>query len=129
MAWDRQLCLVKGQWTKRGLWQCGKFSAKEGGAKKLMKLLRACGSAEFGKEASGSATHGLWLGNRKVRFQVVGEDRGRLPEKMNIWGSLEKENEDEETATERRVEYTESGLDLIEREEQVACHSLAYLWQ
>ena len=37
----------------------------------------------------------------------------------------EKENEKEEPATERRREYTELGLDLGEREEQVVCHASA----
>ena len=37
----------------------------------------------------------------------------------------EKEDEEEEPAIERRREYTDLGLDLGEREEQVACHASA----
>ena len=44
-----------------------------------VRLLRARGSAELAKVASGSATQGLWLGGRKMRSQVIGEDRSRFP--------------------------------------------------
>ena len=60
----------------------------------------------LGKVASGSATQGLWLGDRKVGSQVVGKDRSQL---SGI-----------ETVGEVRREYT--GLELGERDEQVACH-------
>ena len=53
-------------------------SGGEGIAKRQMKLLRARGTVELGKVSSGSATHGLWLGDRKVEYQVVGKDRSRL---------------------------------------------------
>ena len=33
----------------------------------------------LGKVVSGSATQSLWLGDRKVGSQVVGEDQSRLP--------------------------------------------------
>ena len=36
-----------------------------------------------------------------------------------------KEDEEEEPVTERRREYIDVGLNLGEREEQVACHALA----
>ena len=35
----------------------------------------------------------------------------------------EEEDEDEDPATERRKEYTDLGLDLREKEEQVACYA------
>ena len=44
-----------------------------------MRLLRTHDSAELEKVASGSATQGLWLRDRKVEFQIVGEDRSRFP--------------------------------------------------
>ena len=44
-----------------------------------MRLLGAPDLSSVGEEASGSATQGLWLENRKVGFQVVGVDRCRLP--------------------------------------------------
>ena len=37
------------------------------------------GSAELRKVASSSATQGLRLGDRKVRSQVIREDRNLLP--------------------------------------------------
>ena len=37
--------------------------------------------------------------------------------------SLEEEDEEEESATERRRGYTDIGLDLCEKEEQIACHA------
>ena len=43
-----------------------------------MRFLRARGSAELGKVASGSATQGLWLRNGKVGSQVSGVDRSRF---------------------------------------------------
>ena len=44
-----------------------------------LRLLRACSSAELGKVASGSATQSLWLKDKKVGSQVIGNDRSRLP--------------------------------------------------
>ena len=44
-----------------------------------MRLFRARDLAELGKVASGSAEQGLWLGDRKMGSQVIGEDRSRLP--------------------------------------------------
>ena len=46
-----------------------------------MRLLWARGSAELGDLASGSASLGLWLGDRKVGSQLVGKDGSRLPER------------------------------------------------
>ena len=43
-----------------------------------MRLLRARGLSELGQVASGSATQSLWLGNRKMRSQVVVKDRSKL---------------------------------------------------
>ena len=55
-----------------------KLSGRERGAEGQVRLLRARGSAELGEVASGSATQGLWLRNRKVGSQVSGVDRSRL---------------------------------------------------
>ena len=87
-----------------------------------VRLLRARGSAELGKVASGCATQGLWLGDRKVSFQVIGDDRSRFPGRGTVRELGKKE---EESATDRRREYADLGLNLSEREEQVACHTLA----
>ena len=56
-----------------------KFSGGEGGAKGRVRSLRARGSAELGKVASGSTTQGLLLEDRKVGSQVIGIDRSRFP--------------------------------------------------
>ena len=44
-----------------------------------MRLLRAHGLVELGKIASGYATQGLWLGDKTVGFQVIGEDQSQFP--------------------------------------------------
>ena len=51
-----------------------KLGGGERGAKGQVKLLRPCGSMEFGHAASGFVTQGIWLGNRKVGSQVIKED-------------------------------------------------------
>ena len=56
-----------------------KFSGKERRTEEQVRLLRARGSAELRRLAPGSATQGLWLGNRKVGSQVSGVDRSRFP--------------------------------------------------
>ena len=49
-----------------------------------MRLFRTHDSAELGKVASGSATQDIWLGNRKVGYQVVGQNRSRLPARGKV---------------------------------------------
>ena len=49
-----------------------------------MRLLRARGLAELQKVASGSATEGNWLRDRKVGSQVIGEDRSGFPGRGTI---------------------------------------------
>ena len=61
-----------------------KFSVKEESAEGQVKLLRARRSAELGKIASGSATQGLWLRDRKLGSQVIDEDRSRLPGRETV---------------------------------------------
>ena len=67
---------------------------------KQVKLLRARGSAELGKVASGSATQGFWLQDRKVGSQVIGKNQIRFPGEEQF-GKL---GEEEEPETERRRE-------------------------
>ena len=43
-----------------------------------MRFSKARGPSEFRQVASGSATQGLWPGDRKARSQVVGVDQSRL---------------------------------------------------
>ena len=49
LAWNRQLCVGRWQWTKRGLWQPRKIQLGKREAEKQTRLLRARGSAELGK--------------------------------------------------------------------------------
>ena len=49
-----------------------------------MRLLRASGSTKLGKVASCSASQGLWLGDRKVGFHEICEDRNRLPRRGTV---------------------------------------------
>ena len=44
-----------------------------------MRLLRARGSVELRKVATGSATQRVWLGKRKVGSQGVSEGQSQLP--------------------------------------------------
>ena len=53
-------------------------------AERRMRFLRARGLAELGQVASDSATQVLWLENRKVGSQVVGEYQSRLPERGTV---------------------------------------------
>ena len=69
--------------------------------------LRACGSAELRKMASGSATQGFWLRDKKVGSLGVREDRSRLPgrgivgevkkRKKKMRKKSQRENEEERT--------------------------------
>ena len=90
-----------------------------------MRLFRARSSAELGKVASGSATQGLWLRDRKVGSQVIGEDRSRFPGRGAVGKLEEEKDEEKEPATERRREYTDLRVDLGDRVEEVACHASA----
>ena len=62
---------------------------------------------------------------RKSGILAFGEDRSRLPGRGTVGKLGEEENEEDEPATKQRREYTDLGLDLGEREEQVACHASA----
>ena len=63
---------------------CKKFSGVERGAERQMRLFTACGSAELEEIAFGFATQGLWLEDRKVGSQVVGEDQSRLSGRRTV---------------------------------------------
>ena len=102
-----------------------KLSRGEGRAEGQAKLLRARGLAELGKVASGSTTQSLWLRDQKVRSQVIGKTEANFLAKEQLGKLGEEENKEEEPVTERRIEYTDLGLDFGEREEQVACHASA----
>ena len=55
--------------------------------------------------------------------QVIGEDRSRLPEEEQLEKLRKETDEEEKTATEQRKKYTDLGLELRERDEQVACYT------
>ena len=59
-------------------------SAERRGSKRTRETPQGRSSAELGKAASGSATQGLWLGDRKVESQVIGEDQIRLPGRRTV---------------------------------------------
>ena len=90
-----------------------------------MRLHRERGSAELRKVASGSATQGLGLKNRKEGFQVSGIDQSQFPGRRAVGELGEKEDKKEEQAKEQRRDYPDLRLDLGEREEQVVCHASA----
>ena len=110
-------------WTSgRGPGEVGgsrkKFSGRERRAKGQVGLLRARGLVELREVASGSAAQSLWLRNKKVRSQVGGIDRSRFPGRRTV-GKVRR------GGRQGRREYTDLGLDLGEREEQVICHASA----
>ena len=76
----------------------------------------ACGSVELGQIASGSGTQVFWLGNRKVRSQVVSEDRSGLSGREQLGKLGEEEDEKEEPMIERRRECTNLGSGLGDRD-------------
>ena len=57
---------------------CEKISGGEGREERGTRLLGARSSAELRQVTSGSVAQDLWLGNRKMRSQVVGKDQSRL---------------------------------------------------
>ena len=66
-----------------------KFSGGEGGAERRMRLLRARGSAEHGNVASGFATQGLWLGERKNGISASRQRLSRPPGRRTV-GRVER---------------------------------------
>ena len=71
----------------------------------------------------------LWLcyagplaGRRKVESRVISEDQSRFPGSRTVGKLGNKEDEEKKPETERRREYTDLGLDLGDRKEQIACH-------
>ena len=65
-----------------------------------MRLFRAHGSVELGQVASGSATQGLWLGNRKVGSQVIGKDEADSLEEERLGNLGGKKDEEEKPVIE-----------------------------
>ena len=66
LAWNRNFVWASGSEREEISGIRKKFIGGEGLAEIGMRLLRARGSAELGQIASGSATQGLWLRNRKM---------------------------------------------------------------
>ena len=82
-----------------------------------MTFLRARVPTELRQVASVSATHGVWLENRKVRFQVVGKNRSGLPGRR-VW-EVRRRGRRASDRTEKRIHRF--GVRL-KRGEHVACH-------
>ena len=61
-----------------------KFSGRNEGAERGIRLFKARGPLELGQVASGSATQGVGLKNENVGSQVVGEDRSRRSGKRTV---------------------------------------------
>ena len=90
-----------------------------------MRFLRARGSVEFGKVASDSDTQGLWLRNGKLASQVIGIDRSRFPGRKTVREVRSGGRRRRKASDRAKKKYTDLGLDLGEREEQVVCHASA----
>ena len=90
-----------------------------------MKLFRAGGSAELGKVASDSATQGLWLGDRKVGSQVIGEDRSRPPRKGTV-GEVRRGGRRASDRTKERVHRFGVGFGQERRASRLPCLSLGF---
>ena len=90
-----------------------------------MTLFSAHVSVELRKVASGSATQDLWLRNGKLGSQVSSIDQSRFPRRRTVGEIWRGGRRGREPATEQRRVYTDLGLDLGEREEQVVCHASA----
>ena len=87
-----------------------------------MRFLKARGSAEPRKVASGYARQGLQLRNGKVRSQVSGIDRSQFPGRRTVGEVKVGERRASDRAEKRIYRF---GVDLVEREEQVVCHASA----
>ena len=65
------------------------------------------------------------LNCRSFRTWIPRKRRGNHKQNKTVGKLGEEEDEEGEPAIERRREYTDLGLDLGEREEQVVCHASA----
>ena len=94
-----------------------------------MRLLRARGLAELGKVALALLHRAFgWKAEKWDLRKWAKTADSSLGEKQ--LGKLgEEKDEEKEPATEQSWEYTDLGLDLGEREEQVACHASALALQ
>ena len=77
-----------------------KFSGRETRAKRRVRLHRARGLTELREAASGFATQGLWLRNRKVGSQVSNIDQSRFSWKRAV-GEVRREGKQGRNANDR----------------------------
>ena len=61
-----------------------KNSRRKRESKRTSDTPQSRGSADLGKVVTGSATQSLWLKDREVGSQVIGEDRSRLPVRRTV---------------------------------------------
>ena len=91
-----------------------------------MSLLGAGGSAELGKVASGLATQGLWLGDRKWNVSQSAKTEADFLKEEQL-GKLEKEKDEEEDHAKRKDRIRRFRLDLGERRaSRLPCFSLGF---
>ena len=90
-----------------------------------MKLLRARGSAELGKIASGCSTQGLLLGNTKVGSQVIGEDQSRLPERETVGEVRRGRRRGRRASHKTKEKINRCRVDFKQERKPVACDASA----
>ena len=105
------------------MWHPQKFQWGKNGSRKTNEIPQGTWLRGARKVTSGFVTQSLWLVNGKVGSQAIGKDRSRLPEEEELKKLREETDEEEKTATEQRKKYTDLGLELRDRDEQVACHT------
>ena len=100
-----------------------KFSGKEGRAEGKVRILRACGSADLGKVATGSATPDLRLRDRKVGSQVIDKDRSRFPGRGTV-GKVREGGRRASNKTKKRVYRFRVRFEQERRASRLPCLSL-----
>ena len=90
-----------------------------------MRLLRARGSAELKKVASGSATQGLWQRNRKVESQVSGINRSRFPGRKTVREVRRGGTRGRRASDRAKKRVYRFRVRFGDREGQVVCHTSA----
>ena len=97
-----------------------KFGEGEEGAKERVRLLRASNFSELGMIVSGSATQGVWLGDRRVRSQVIDEGRSRIPGR----GAVRREGRRASDRTKKKVHRFRVRFGLERKASRLPCLSL-----
>ena len=107
----RQFCVGQWQWTRKGWEQHQEIQQGK-------RVSRGRSETPQGTWLGEARKGSLWWREVIVGSQVSGEDRA------DFLGE-EQLGEEDDPATERRRVYTDLGLDLCKRKEQVVCHASA----